>query len=918
MMKRKGPPGGSKDSQGRQPNPRNNKRVKFQDARNIRTQPSDAALDDGRLDLNKFLNAREFEIKALERSMTKCKAINATRVFQMVPRAMRRRTASHNVKRVPKRLRAQARKEMLDDNTPTVESRKRKPRTTRARIRAETMKKLRYLADKKKKKKAKKAGGDGTAEEVHTKSKGAVTTRAPRPKIRRNMLNEPPKADSKFRKRQINKTWLPTHLWHAKRATMTKPNSPLWRFAIPLTSTAKCYRPTHRASGQKGVMAWDMSYMSTVGVYGTADCIERTLRSLGLVQEGLWNARGKKWRAGIRKWTGTVSRQQKGSRRDIGPATIVWNPQPPATTSDGMEISNRPKKPQRQILIRTHPSCFLELFDELLKLAKGQKPQLHVEDLRFEIGSIELVGPGSTETLLGILEPFHETPEAAECHADVFRSLTGVTNPASLPQDAVLAFSAKDPRLAYPPKQIKIPSGGEQTLLKTLTEWPVDENQKPYNIFDRESRYQASKMPSQKSVNRRKGANAPGEPIKVTAADPPIPVMLLASRPGTDGQAQGTWTLLAPWKCIQAIWYCLMHYPLTTGGNPRLGGLEEQRQIAFEHGIPWFPGDFPATSAGMSWELEQRAKRRLDWDRRSKSKRLEWKSLDLGAGRKGEIGDGFACDFEHLLGLSKINVPRTQEKSGAVSIPDPAAEAMVLDPPEPVAGSGETQGPSQSPLSKVETISLVTKTAFNALAKSASAEKPPAGSIVTVGLEFVTRGVAKPCARIYRLPSKPRASVLPSTQAEVPVTPESPSSGLPSDLREQWLAKVPLQSSNANSINKKGRSAAAPRMPAGVDMQTRKQILGQSLLATELPYPKPAANQVDFGGHPLCPNEEDLIGFVTTGAFSLSEGKATAIGSISAGRALKTLRETGVREGKFCVVRNAGEGVGWLARWELV
>ncbi|KAK0666323.1 ribonucleases P/MRP protein subunit POP1-domain-containing protein [Cercophora samala] len=914
MMKRKDPPGGAKDTQGRNPNPRNNKRVKVQDARNIRTQPSDAALEDGKLDLNKFLNAREFEIKALEKSMNKCKAINATRVFQMVPRAMRRRTASHNVKRVPKRLRAQATKEMLDDNTPTVESRKRKPRTTRARIRVETMKRLRYLADKKRKKKAKKAG-DGTTEEVQPKGTSIIKTRAPRPKIRRNMLNEPPKADSKYRKRQINKTWLPTHLWHAKRATMTKPNSPLWRFAIPLTSTAKCYRPTHRASGQKGVVAWDVSYMSTIGMYGTADCLERALRSLGLVQEGLWNARGKKWRAGVRKWTGTVSRQQKSLRRDIGPATIVWNPQPPATTSDEMETSNQPKKPQRQILIRTHPSCFLELFEELLKLAKSQKPQLHVEDLRFEIGSIELVGPGSTETLLGVLEPFHQTPEAAECHATVFRSLAGVTNPASLPKDAILGFSAKDPRLAYPPKRIQIPSGSEQTLLKTLTEWPVEENLKPYDIFDRESRYQASRMPAQKSINRRKGANAPGEAIKVTAADPPIPVMLLASRSGTDGQAQGTWTLLAPWKCIQALWYCLMHYPLTTGGNPRLGGLEEQRQIAFEHGLPWFPGDFPATDAGVEWEREQRAKRRGDWDRRPKSKRLEWKSLDLGAGRKGEMGDGFACDFEYLVGLAaaaagRPDVSRTQGASDAVSISDGAAEARVGD--QSVGG--------QSPAG---TIRQVTKREFDALVRLGGGDKPtppPAGAVVTVGLEFVARGVAKACARIYRLPGRAkveevRAAAVASTQAEVPATPEvKTSNGLPVDLREQWLAKVP-------DGNGKKKGAAVPRMPAGVDMETRKKILAGSLLAVEVPYPRPAGgrNEVDLGGHhPLCPGEEDLIGFVTTGAFSLSEGRGAAIGSVEVGRALETLREMGGREGRLCVVRNAGESVGWLARWEVV
>lgn len=107
-------------------------------------------------------------------------------------------------------------------------------------------------------------------------------------------------------------------------------------------------------------------------------------------------------------------------------------------------------------------------------------------------------------------------------------------------------------------------------------------------------------------------------------------------------------------------------------------------------------------------------------------------------------------------------------------------------------------------------------------------------------------------------------------------------------------------------------------------METRKKLLAQSLLAPELPYPRPAANRVDIGGdHPLCPGEEDLLGFVTAGAFSLSEGRGTAVGSISAARALESLREAGgtgagAGEGRLCVVRNAGESVGWLARWQLV
>lgn len=928
IRKRKDAPAVTRDNNTSRPqdarpavtNYRSAKRVKFQDARNIRTQPSDAALDDGKLDMQKFLNAREFEIKALESSMRKCKAANATRVFQQVPRAMRRRTASHNVKRVPKKLRERARREMIEDNTPTVESRKRRPRTTRARIRAETAKKLGILAARKKKELLKKAAVEGTS----TAGGGptsAVQPRPPRPKIRRDMLNEPPKAESKFRKRQLNKTWLPTHLWHAKRATMTEPSKPLWRFAVPLTSTEKCYRPTHRASGQKGVVVWDMSYVSTIGLYGVEDRVERVLVALGLSQPSLWGARGQKWRAGVRKWSGMVSKQVGDSRRDIGPVTIVWNPQAPTQSDDTADPRN-PNRPQRQLLIRTHPSCFLELFEELRKLAKMQAPRVHIEDLRFEIGSIELTGPNSTEALLGILQPYYDKPGSEEQHVRVFKSLAGVANPASLPKDALLAFSAKDPRLDYPPKRVNIPSGSaDAPLLEILTQWPVEEGLMPFGIFSRDSRYQASRLPSQKAINRRKGANAPGEPLQVTAADPPIPVMLLASRPATDGQAQGTWTLLAPWKCILPLWHTLMHYPLSTGGNPRLGGLNEQRQIAFEHGAPWFPADFPATGAGLTWELEQRVKRQGDWDRRPKGKRIEWKSLDLGAGRKGEIGDGVACDFEHLFALRPGGSSTPQAIDSSIT---DAAEQMEIDPPGRSAGPEAAKVPTTTTSEpSLGLLRQVSKASFASMLDPSNPSKPPANSVITINLSFVTRGVANTCARIYRLPPReprivePSASASASADAEVLATdPTSTSTRpLPPDLRDQWLRKVPGPNKGQG---KTSRLVTAPQMAPGVGMDTRKMLLAQSLVATELPYPKSAANELDIGGHPLCPDEEDLLGFVTTGAFSLSEGKGTAIGSVSAEKALETLREAGAREGKLCIVRNAGESVGWLARWELV
>ncbi|KAJ9155250.1 Ribonucleases P/MRP protein subunit POP1 [Pleurostoma richardsiae] len=929
--KRKDSPntGGSNGSSWRSQTPtsgRGAKRVKVQDARSIKSQSATAALKDGELDLQAFLNAQEFQIRALEEGMRKSKAVNNRRAFQLVPRAMRRRTASHNVKRVPKRLRKRAMKEQMEDNTPTIEARRRRPRTTRARIRAETAKKLGILAEKKRKRKLKAAGGKDSALNEGEKSamKQLIETRPAKPKIRRNELNEPPRPKAKFRKRQVEKTWLPTHLWHAKRSRMTEPKEPLWRFAIPLTPAEKVYRPTHRAAGERGAVMWDMSYMSTIGLYGhSPPGIERILKAIGLTHESLWDHRGQKWRDGCRKWSGMLSREIQGSRRDIGPATVLWNP---TKIVEPAQCETEPSGiVQRQLYIRVHPACFLELFDLLTKLIKRETPRPYIEDLRFQIGSIEITGPASTEALIGVLHPYYAKEELKEAHASLFQSLNGVTNPSALPADVLLAFSAQDPRLRYPPRRLESLDGTEtdstnsSSISQIIAKWPADAGLKPFDIFDRNARFKASCLPSQKAIDRRKAANPPGEYLKPTAADPPIPVILFASRSPSGRQAQGTWTLLAPWRCILPIWHNLVHFPLLSGGNPRFGGLMELQQVAFEQGRPWFPGDFPWTNAGAEWELEQRERRRRLWERRPKSKRVAWESLDLGAGRKGEIGSGFACDYERLFGLA---VSQDEQEDSQKTM---GSEEMDVDKPEETAEGQKSAdvAKKQKRIPPVYQLQHLSKAFFNTLL--ANTDSPPPNSLITVRITYLGRGVPSPCARIYRLPT-PTITAVPSTQAEVPATEPPPDPNtLPPNLKDQWLAQ----------IHRKPSSSSAPgqlrRFPPGADAAARKRLLAESLMAAQLPYPPPPPNQADVGGgHPLVPGEADLLGFVTTGTFSLAEGKGSAVGCVSAERALEALRRAGGagptagvgggsgREGRICVVRNAGENVGWVARWEVI
>lgn len=959
--KRKDPPGNSGPSKSSSANygannnngGRFHKRAKVYDARTIRSQPADAALgSNGELDLQSFLSAREFEINALTNGMRNSKAVNNRRAFQQLPRGMRRRTASHNVKKLPKRLRGRAMREKLQDETPTVEARRRKPKTTRGRIRVEMAKKLGLLAEKKRKRRLKEAkerakraceaGVDGKSKEKREKVSAAmkqlIDTRPARPKIRRNVLNEPPKPKARFRKRQINKTWLPTHMWHVKRAKMTPPKEPLWRFAVPLTPNEKVYRPTHRASIAKGAMIWDMSYMSTISLTGHAAGIARTLRTLGMSHDSLWDARGQRWRDGHRKWSGALSKQHGDGRRQVGPATVFWNPEatfPPPSE----DAQNQKKRDKRQVYIRLHPSCFLEVFNLLVKLIKRETPQLHVEDLRFEIGSIDLTGPGATEALLGIIRPYHK--DGKEAHATAFKSLSTGNAATSLPPDSILGFSAQDPRLAYPPKSCISTSNNYVAIQPEKSNaTSTDASPPPYLLFDRDARFKASLHPTQKTLNRRKAENPPGEPLKVTNADPPFPIVLISSR--TQASPQGSWTLLAPWKCILPIWYSLVHYPLSTGGNPRVGGLDELRQVTFEQGLPWFPGDFPGTDAGAEWELEQRQKRKAHWEKRPKSKRVEWNTLDLGAGRKGEIGIGWACEFERLFGLQKEpEIDKQPQPADQTGRKDPDAktkedEVLVKDGEEGASVQNQPGDPTEVALSRKSTKDLtphpltrvhhLSKATFKALANSKIPERPPPNSLINVKISFPGRGVAKACARIYRLPqnsTKSPTTAASSIQPEVPATQPPPNDDkLPANLGEQWLARLPGSATYNRDPSSSSFTTAHHRplrFPPDADHDTQKLLFAKSLMTSKLPFP-PEKPLNGNGDHLPVPNEEDLIGYVTKGEFNLADGKGAAIGSVSAEKVLEALRARGGHGGGgyVCVVRDAGESIGWIARWEII
>ncbi|KAL8992235.1 MAG: hypothetical protein Q9169_007259 [Polycauliona sp. 2 TL-2023] len=912
---------------------RNSKRVKMIEARTILTQTSDKALNrNGELDVSAFTKAREVEIKEMEKSMGASKRFLSSRAFQQVPNELRRRTASHNVKKVPKRLRNRAAREMRDDNTPALLSRRRKA-NAHMRLRLHTVDRLQKMHAQAKKKRAE---AREQKVDAHEPERGDAPALQATPtvhvrRLKKNTLSKPEQPAAKFRKRQKCKSWLPTHLYHAKRAHMTEPKHPLWRFALPLNPTDKTFRKTHRAVSLRGCVAWDTSYMSTIGVEGVEASLLSLLRSLGVDEDAISGARTVKWRAGTRSWHGWV-RERDGEKTWISEADIVWCSHEESLQTTEVPSTTTGKKKKRKLLMRTHPSAFLQLWTEILKVAKMQRPPVMVEDLRFEIGSIQLSGPGSTEALLAALKPMTESNEESsfDACAKTWSSLGLVTNPSTLPLNAVLGFVVSDPRLRYPPRTLKpsTSTSANDDLLQILAEWPPDKDKTPHSIFDRTARLTASRLlPSQKAINRRKGGSMPGEFPAPASTDPHIPVLLIATRSPTSSGAQGSWTLLLPWKCVLPVWYHIMHYPLSTGEQPRFGCLDQTRQIAFEQGLPWFPGDFPGTQAGWEWELMERAKKKADWEKRPKGKRVAWESLDLGNSKKGEIGLGWACDWGYLFDPTPVNCPTLASQ---VTTEDSATTGG-----EPAQS---TQKPPEKPKDQEAIEILPRPTNQLPLEQStrllANPNLIPQNShdITTVNITLLSRGHPVTCARIYRLPTSSPAH------------------------RAQWLSLASSMlhppskkafSTTKNTINRLKSNNDNNLPPSKSHGLQTKHNLSTLLHPREKVSDGPL--QPGQPNYPSVPDAEDLIGFVTTGNYDLGQGRGSAMGCVAVGKVVRSetgmgvvggvdnslttdgeneevRKEVGVLEKRLgrkvvqrlCVVRDAGQAVGRLGKWDLV
>ncbi|KIK93095.1 hypothetical protein PAXRUDRAFT_829342 [Paxillus rubicundulus Ve08.2h10] len=680
------------------------------------------------IDVERFTEARAYEIDAMQKAIKTAGESSTHRAWQTLPRHLRRRAASHDVRRVPVRLREKARAEM---DTP----------------------------------KRKVLG---------------------RPK--RGKANQIGRTEALL-KRQRDKTWLETHIWHAKRAKMEC----MWGYRLAATPTEKAFRPSHRASVH-GSILHDASYYATIELKGPQDLLHAALETCcDPLASGM-----KRCMTGGRACETHVYKHDSYPFDLLGPITIIC--QPVSSESESSPASDPPvphakgkgkgkeKKPQtdnhssgtknrtRVIWVRTHPAVFEDVFEALktsasyaLHKSKEKDPKAHAEieiaDLRGSVNAFEIMGPMSSQVIKGALSPV-----GSEDRGDFKKfwgSLTDLQTPGNVPRGMVIGFKVLDPRLKFPPKNAK-PRYPDPT--QSLNSPPPafifpTALTAQSEIWDEEKRGGLRKPKyKKKDIDERRAKNlVPGTPLDPLRQDDRIPVILIqrslepcppssmSSSISANTQGIHGWTLLFP-----AGWSMPFLSSLIFTGT-RFAGQRERTKQFFEAGVPAFPKDYPSIHAYNTFAKEHSEKERARWERTPPAKRANYEKLGTRS--------AWSADWDVVLGLEKPLAKAVGEwGDGLVTTqrqnpPDP--HAMEVDQPGAALRPWLLRGPkvptilSNAFITPAQFLGEITKLRaknhMSPLGVSLRADDLMKSALVMVRAKMVRKGAPTDLANIYKM-----------------------------------------------------------------------------------------------------------------------------------------------------------------------
>ncbi|GAA5912659.1 hypothetical protein JCM6882_004704 [Rhodosporidiobolus microsporus] len=660
------------------------------------------------IEVEKFAQARSFEISAMQRAMKAAKEAGTQRAFQSLPRHLRRRAASHNIRRLPLRLRKRALAEVPKD--------------------------------------------------------AAKPKRVSRKMLGRHRLRKKPGLKTQmFLRRQQKKIWLETHVWHAKRMHMTE----IWGHRLAEKPTAKAFRSSYRAS-QHGALVHDASYFQYFELEGPFDDLQKVLERVCDPAAALPSS--KRYSSGAREYSTDVydftATHPYGL---LGPVTFIWKPSHPAASPAASTSSAPPPSPKRTLLVRAHPALACAAANSfsaaLTSLSLARSVSLKRHDRAFL--TFEITGKRATEVVKTVLRPVKGTDARTKA---AWKALRVEEGPGGVPEGMVLGMEVYDPRLSFPPtleaadKQTR-PTDDEcavpdAQVASVSSFWSVDARAKISK-----PRYRKQDLDARRSENL-----VPGTRLTPLAQDDRIPILLSqrtlssssisssSSRhdPLHDSALHG-WTLTVPSGWGMPFWSSLVF------STPRIGGLRERSQQFYEAGAARFPEDYVGSPASEEHETRREDDERGYWERRPPAKRPSYAKLGTVWPWRAEMGEvlkvawGAQTEEPSKAGEAK-------EQQDAFLVPPSVAQAVLARTADSSAAADEDAPMLDSPYPRDRAKHLESALLRDWRAVSSSSSPPSRASLpvlphamVRVKLVPVLRGVPEDLGLVYELESEAQA-----------------------------------------------------------------------------------------------------------------------------------------------------------------
>ncbi|KFW94109.1 Ribonucleases P/MRP protein subunit POP1, partial [Phalacrocorax carbo] len=590
-----------------------------------------------------FAQARAAEINAMLKAVAQ-KSSNSL-VFQTLPRHMRRRAMSHNIKRLPRRLQEIARKELL---------------MFRPELTCETS--------------------------LRTQVLKLCVTFGFRMQEHLSFI---------WQRKNI---WLETHIWHAKRFHMVKK----WGYCLGDSPTEKSYRACYRAM-TKHCLLQDLSYYCCLELTGKENELLKQLARIcsndtGLTFEEACCLSG--------RFEGSLNlyRADRYPEDMLGPVTFIWKPKDrsedrqlwiwmhPALKQDmlrELKALFQCSEPDKIYIPEpiTTPVQEEKQMDVVLSLGKKRKKEdkegekavpvkkiigdgtrdpfqsyswisqttgIVISDRTMEILRYRLIGPLSHSVLTETLKAASlqtETPDSKtelnnwwvenckdsekvslhQRQSAIFELLEGISSPSEMPPGTILGLTVGDPRVNLPKKKTKaMPDfekyqDNDKVRQLYLEGVPVDCAHS--FIWDKDicKNVTENKISEQDLNHMRAQLLVPGSHLDLGPCESAIPILLVQQPGKMAGEDRPGWG--SGWDiCLPKGWGMAFWIPFIYRGV-RVGGLQEALKHSEYQRTPHTPNDFPDCQAGMQFAKELETSLLEKFKRRPPAKRANYVKL---------------------------------------------------------------------------------------------------------------------------------------------------------------------------------------------------------------------------------------------------------------------------------------------------